>query len=141
MAALTFPASTFAFGDTYDTPRMTVGIGFAGCTWNGTSTSSLRHTGGMFNFSFVDGHAKSVKMQAGMMTGAFNNRMVIVASQQLGETAYCSDPDAIINKNPTSDDSMSIPDGIRCGDIVKYIYSHFGKCPTGGGGTDCFFSN
>ena len=37
IAAIDSPAGTFAFGDTYDTPRMTLGIGFAGDVWNGTA--------------------------------------------------------------------------------------------------------
>ena len=141
LAAITFPAQTFAFGDTWDTPRMTVGIGFSADTWSGTSNAQLRHTSGQLNYAFVDGHAKATKVVAGYMTGAFNNKFIIVASQALGETAYCSNPDTIINKNPTSGDSISVPDAIRCGDIVKWIYSNFKTCPTGGGGTDCFFPN
>src|SRR5207249_459662 len=37
LAQIQFPAQTFAFGDTYDTPRMTVGIGFSCDSWPGTS--------------------------------------------------------------------------------------------------------
>src|SRR5258708_27737999 len=49
LAEITFPAQTFAFGDTYDTPRQTNGIGFSLCTWPGTSNSTLRHSGGQVN--------------------------------------------------------------------------------------------
>jgi prepilin-type N-terminal cleavage/methylation domain-containing protein/prepilin-type processing-associated H-X9-DG protein len=128
LAAITFPSQTFSFGDTYDTPRMTVGIGFAGDTWTGSTTSSLRHSGGMWNFAFVDGHAKAVKMKGGYMAGGFSGRMVIVADQGLGQYSYCADPDAIISKNPTSGDGMPVPDNIRCGDIVKWIYSNTPAC-------------
>jgi prepilin-type N-terminal cleavage/methylation domain-containing protein/prepilin-type processing-associated H-X9-DG protein len=141
LAAITFPAQTFAFGDTYDTPRMTLGIGFLADTWSGTSNASLRHTSGQFNYAFVDGHAKAVKMAAGYMTGAFNNKFIMVASQELGKTAYCADPDAIINTNPDASDSMNIPTGIKCGDIVAWINANYPRCPAAGGGTNCFFSN
>ena len=139
LAAILFPSNTFAFGDTYDTPRMTNGIGFSACTWNGTTNAGLRHTGGQWNYAFVDGHAKATKMVSGYMDGAENNRFVMVASQELGNTAYCSDPDAIINKNPDASDGMPIPDAMRCGDIVKYINSTFKKCPATGG-SNCFFN-
>lgn len=140
LASIVFPAQTFAYGDTYDTPRMTLGIGFLADTWAGTSNSALRHTGGQFNFGFMDNHAKAVKMVSGYMTGAFNNKFIMVADNGLGEFCYCADPNAIISKNPTSGDSISVPDNIRCGDIVKWIRTNFKACPASGG-TDCFFSN
>jgi len=138
LAAIAFPAQMFAFGDTYDTPRMTLGIGFLGDSWAGTSNDALRHSGGQFNFGFMDGHAKSVKMVSGYMTGAFNNKFIMVADNGLGEKAYCADPDATISKNPTSGDGMPVPDNIRCGDIVKWIRTNFPACPASGG-TNCFF--
>jgi prepilin-type N-terminal cleavage/methylation domain-containing protein/prepilin-type processing-associated H-X9-DG protein len=137
LAAITFPAQTFAFGDTYDTPRMTVGIGFLGDTWTGTTSGSLRHSGGMFNFAFVDGHAKSIKIKGGYMVGGFSGRMGVVADGNMGG-AYCSDPDAIITKNPDSGDSMPVPDNIRCGDIAKWVHSNFPACTaTSTPGTNC----
>lgn len=140
LAAIVAPAQTFAFGDTYDTPRMTVGIGFLADTWTGTSNAAIRHSGGQLNFAFVDGHAKATKMVAGYMNGAFNNKFIMVASQELGQTAYCADADAIINKNPTSGDSMAVPDAIRCGDIVRWINNNFPRCAAGAT-SDCFFTN
>jgi prepilin-type N-terminal cleavage/methylation domain-containing protein/prepilin-type processing-associated H-X9-DG protein len=128
LAAIQFPAGTFAFGDTYDTPRMTVGIGFLGDTWRGSTSSSLRHSGGMFSFAFVDGHAKAVKVKGGYMQGGFSGRMGIVADANLGETAYCSDPNAIITKNPTSGDGMPVPDNMRCGDIARWVHQNFPAC-------------
>ena len=140
LAAISFPSQTFSFGDTWDTPRMTIGIGFLADTWAGASNAALRHSGGQLNYAFVDGHAKAVKMASGYMTGAFNGKFIMVADQNLGQYAYCSDPDAIIYKNPTSGDSMPVPDAIRCGDIVKWVNSNFTRCPTTGG-TNCFFNN
>jgi prepilin-type N-terminal cleavage/methylation domain-containing protein/prepilin-type processing-associated H-X9-DG protein len=138
LAAVVYPAQTFSFGDTYDTPRMTLGIGFLGDTWRGTTTASLRHSGGMLNFAFMDGHAKSIKMKGGYAVGGFSGRMVIVADPVLGETSYCSDPDAIIAKNPTSGDSMSVPDNIRCGDIVRWVHTNFPSCTAASTpNTDC----
>ena len=93
IAAISEPASTFAFGDTYDTPRMTVGIGFAADSWGGTSTSALRHTQGMLNYAFVDGHAKAIKVKAGWMAGAFNDKFIMVGDPNLARTAYCANLD------------------------------------------------
>jgi prepilin-type N-terminal cleavage/methylation domain-containing protein/prepilin-type processing-associated H-X9-DG protein len=140
LAALVTPSQTFAFGDTYDTPRQTQGIGFMGCTWNGTSNSTLRHSGGQFNVVFCDGHAKGVKMKAGYMDGAFNNRMVMPASQEVGSNGFCADPATIIHTNPDSSDSMPVPDGIACGAIPAFL-NGFPQCPPGGGGSNCWFPN
>lgn len=142
LAAIQFPAETFAFGDTYDTPRMTLGIGFAADEWNGTSNSSLRHSQGMFNYAFIDGHAKAIKVKGGFMVGAFNSRLIMVADPKLGATAYCVDPNAIIYKNPDSGDGMNIPDGIACGQIWQYIKTNYPPCPAGAApGTNCLFGD
>ena len=142
LAAITFPAATFAFGDTYDTPRMTVGIGFAADTFNGSTNSQLRHSGGMFNYAFVDGHAKAIKVKGGWMPNAFNNRMIIVTDMGLAETAYCSDPDALIKVNPISPDGTPVPDNMRCGDIGRWVLTNAPVCPSGAGpGSFCFWRN
>jgi len=142
LAGITNPAQTFSFGDTYDTPRQTAGIGFSLCSYNGTTTSGLRHTGGHFNYAFVDGHAKAVIMKGGWLSGAENNRMVMPASQDLASYAYCADPSAIINLNPSSSDSMTaVPGGITCGSIPA-VLNALGTCPAGAGpGSNCFWSN
>ena len=138
----TEPAGTFAFGDTWDTPRMTVGIGFAADTWPGTSNAQLRHSQGMLNYAFVDGHAKAIKVQAGFMGGAFNGRFIMVADPVLGRTAYCTDPSAIINTNPDSGDGMNIPSGIACGDITAWIRANYAPCAPGATpGSNCRFNN
>lgn len=142
LAALANPSEMFAFGDTWDTPRMTVGIGFAADSWNGTSNSALRHTQGMLNFAFVDGHAKAVKMKAGYMAGAFNDRLIMVADPKLGRTAYCANADEPIYKNPTSGDGMPIPDGMPCGQIVEHIRTTFPVCADGASpGSNCLFKD
>ncbi len=142
LAEVLFPAATFAFGDTYDTPRQTVGMGFAGDTWTGVGNKSLRHSGGMFNFAFVDGHAKSVKMRGGYMAGGFSGRQVIVSSADLGVTAYCSDPDAIIYKNPDAGDSMPVPDATACGAMHGWVLANSPPCTaTSVPGDNCLFSD
>ena len=139
LAAVAFPAQTYSFGDTYDTPRMTIGIGFSCDTWNGTRNNSLRHTGGTFNYAFVDGHAKAVKVQAGFMDGAFNGRFLMPRNDEVGKYAYCANPDEIITRVGSTGDSMNIPDDLPCGQIVTWIRQNYPLCA--GGGSNCFFSD
>ncbi|HZP83656.1 MAG TPA: prepilin-type N-terminal cleavage/methylation domain-containing protein [Chthonomonadaceae bacterium] len=146
LAAIQFPAATFAFGDTYDTPRQTLGIGFAGDTFRGTKNADLRHSGGHFNYAFVDGHAKSVKVRGGYMAGGFSGNMIMVADPKLGETAYCADPNVPIYKNSYSTDDMvpNMPDGIACGQIVQWIMSNFPACTASDSrdnGSNCLFTD
>lgn len=137
LASLAYPAQTYAFGDTWDTPRMTVGIGFSGDSWTGTSNSALRHQG-QFSYAFVDGHAKSVKVKAGFMDGAFNNKFIMPSNVEVASYAYCADPNDTVTQN--GDDSMPVPSPMRCGDIPAWINSNFPVC-SGGGGSNCFFPN
>ena len=139
LAAITFPAQTYSFGDTYDTPRMTVGIGFSCDTFNGVTNSALRHTSGTFNYAFVDGHAKAIKVQAGFMSGAFNGRFLMPRSLEVAKYAYCADPSEIITRVGSTGDGMAVPDDLACGDIPAWIKANFPACPTGGGGSNCFF--
>jgi hypothetical protein len=139
LAALQYPAQTFAMGDTYDTPRQTIGIGFAGDTWTGSTTQSLRHQG-MWPITYADGHAKVVKMRGGYMSGGFSGRMVITADPQVGRFGYCADPTAIVNPNTTGygNDSMSPTTAMPCGDIPQWIYANFPPCTASSTpGTNC----
>jgi prepilin-type N-terminal cleavage/methylation domain-containing protein/prepilin-type processing-associated H-X9-DG protein len=142
LAEVQFPAQCFAFGDTYDTPRMTVGIGFSADTWTGTSNGSLRHTTGMFNYAFVDGHAKAIKVQGGFMRGAFNNKLIMPRDTAVASLAYCADPNAIITNGGASPDGTNVPSPIRCGDIAAWIKANYPPCPAGAtSGSNCLFND
>jgi len=135
------PGSTFAYGDTYDTPRMTIGIGFAGDAWRpGTSNDSLRHSG-VFNYGFVDGHAKAIKVRGGFMGGnAFSNRLIMPRDPILAGAAFCADPNAMITNN--GGDNINVPSPFPCGQIPSWIQSNYPICPptaTPGSGTNCLF--
>jgi len=127
LASLQYPAQTFAFGDTYDTPRQTIGIGFAGDTWRGSTTDSLRHHA-MFPMAFTDGHAKAVKMRGGYMSGAFSGRLVMTADPNVGRYGYCADPAAIVSPNSYASDSMSPSTAMPCGDIPQWLVNNFPPC-------------
>jgi prepilin-type N-terminal cleavage/methylation domain-containing protein/prepilin-type processing-associated H-X9-DG protein len=141
LAAVQYPAATFAFGDTYDTPRQTIGIGFSLCTYNGNTNAGLRHSGGHFNYAFVDGHSKAVYVIGGYMTGAENGRFAMVRDSTLAQTAYCADstyPLTFIS----SSDSMPVPEGTPCGQAQQWIQSNFPACtPASTPGSNCIFPN
>ncbi len=139
IASITYPSQTFAFGDTYDTPRQTLGIVLSLCTFNGTSNSALRH-GSQWNYAFTDGHSKSVKIKAGYLDGGENNRMSMPASEDVAKYGYCSDPDAIINSNPDSSDSVPVPDSLACGQFPHYLNTTFTTC-TAGQTSNCWWPN
>ena len=141
LAAIDEPASMLAYGDTWDTPRATIGIGFAADDWNGTSNSGLRHQGFM-NYGFMDGHAKAIKMRAGYMAGAFNDRFILPANPDIARKAYCASASFVVAKSNTiSPDGTNVPD-LPCGQISDWIFANYPTCPTGAGpGSNCFFSN
>jgi prepilin-type N-terminal cleavage/methylation domain-containing protein/prepilin-type processing-associated H-X9-DG protein len=136
LTSVSEPAATFAFGDTYDTPRATVGIGFAADTWNGTTNSALRY-GGSFNYTFADGHAKAHKVRAGYLPGAFNDRFIVLADAlRLGRTAYCSNPDEqILDEDGTTSSLNTTPEppSMPCGDIARWFVENITTvCPETG---------
>ena len=136
MTSIAEVAGTFAFGDTYDTPRATIGIGFAGDTWDGTTNASLRY-GGTFNYAFADGHAKAHKVRGGYLPGAFNDRFIILTDAAgLGRTAWCSDPDAIIQDEDGTTSQLNTtpePPAMPCGQIAQWFRSMItATCPTSG---------
>ncbi len=143
IASLQYPAQTFAFGDTYDTPRQTIGIGFAGDTWKGSTTDSLRHHG-IFPMAFTDGHAKAVRMQGGYMAGGFSGRMIMAADPNVGRYGYCADPAAIVSPNTTGvgNDGMKPTFAMACGDFPQWYKSNFPPCTTSSApGSDCLMTN
>ncbi|MDX2065196.1 MAG: prepilin-type N-terminal cleavage/methylation domain-containing protein [Fimbriimonadaceae bacterium] len=92
------PAQLAAFGDTYNGRRYTISaIGSILTHYDGpTRNSGLRH-GGMFNFSFLDGHAKAFKMQGFTFNPAANPRgagyVAIPANDAIRSQFYCMTAD------------------------------------------------
>ncbi|WP_309718584.1 DUF1559 domain-containing protein [Armatimonas sp.] len=138
IASIDSPAEMFAYGDTYDTPRATVGIGFA---MDGAGTmnrnSQMRH-GAQYNMGFMDGHAKNVKMIGGFMTGGFNGRMVMPANANIGRRAYCADPGYIVSQPTVQADGTNIPGTLRCDQVTDWIFANYPRCPATGG-TNCLW--
>ena len=136
LAQMVSPAQLFAFGDSYDTPRVTMNMTFLLCTWNGTSNSSLRHSGGHFNVGFADGHAKAVYYRAGYMSGAENGRFARPRDTN-AVSYYCADPDTML-QNPDND-GLDLPVPFRCGDIGAWMDKNYPPC--NGATSHCMMSD
>jgi prepilin-type N-terminal cleavage/methylation domain-containing protein/prepilin-type processing-associated H-X9-DG protein len=136
LAQMVSPAQLFAFGDSYDTPRVTMNMTFLLCTWPGTSNSSLRHSGGHFNVGFADGHAKNVYYRAGYMNGAENGKFARPRDTNM-VSYYCADPDTIL-QNPDGD-SLDLPTPFRCGDIGTWMDQNYPPC--NGATSHCMMSD
>jgi prepilin-type N-terminal cleavage/methylation domain-containing protein/prepilin-type processing-associated H-X9-DG protein len=118
------PANLFVFGDTYDTPRPTIGMypnSAGGKAWildtfdvtAATKQSSFRW-GGKFNMSFADGHAKSTQYRGGLTTGV---GYVYVPASRSGRLAYCANPSEIL------DGSRFGLGNISCADFVEVPFT------------------
>jgi prepilin-type N-terminal cleavage/methylation domain-containing protein/prepilin-type processing-associated H-X9-DG protein len=128
LAQMVSPAQLFAFGDTYDTPRITMCMTFLLCTWPGNSNSSLRHSGGHFNVGFADGHAKSVYFRAGYMNGAENGKFARPRDTN-AVSYYCADPETML-QNPDGD-NLDLPVPFRCGSIGAWMDANYPPCAPG----------
>ncbi len=142
LSSITTPADMFAFGTSYDTRRITMGVDFMLCTWNGATNSALRY-GGDWPVVFADGHAKSLQFKAGFGDNAAeNNRFAVPSNMSLLED-FCYDPSFVLDSTTWSGspDGDWIPDGTTCAQLPAL----FGTLPTGtysaGSSTPTFMSN
>lgn len=134
------PANMFVFGDSYDTPRITCTIEWSLDGWLGgsyaptdnpgggahmnTSTKSIRH-GLRFQYTFADGHAKGLPMQAWWIPGAdgagtdYNQVWLLPPSN---DNPWCADPSAPLPVTPDTgpEDSNAPPDNIICSDLINW---------------------
>lgn len=143
--SVTNPAGVYVYGDTYDTPRATIGLGFSGDTFQGTTNASLRY-GGSFNYAFLDGHAKAVPVRAGIWPGAFGNRFVRPANLDQYGGAYCADPDAIVSPENGGSSVLNanpLPPALPCGQYAAWVVQNItAPCPpNAGNGSACYFTN
>ncbi|AIE86240.1 hypothetical protein [Fimbriimonas ginsengisoli] len=137
------PAKVFVFGDTYDTPRATVGIGFSGDDFNGFSNHELRY-GGSFNYAYLDGHAKALKVRGGILPGAFNNRWIMPSDAKQWGGAYCSDSTAILVPEDGSTSSLNTsprPPALACGDFMQWIVDNITSPCGNNPSSACYFTN
>lgn len=118
------PANLFVFGDTYDTPRPTIGMfpnSAGGKAWildtfpvtASTRQSSFRW-GGRFNMAYADGHAGNVQYKGGLTEGV---GYVYVPARQSHRLAYCANPDEML------DGSRFGLGMVACRDFVEIPYT------------------
>ena len=140
--AVVDPATTFVFGDTYDTPRATIGMAFAGDRYNGVTNAGLRY-GGSFNYAFVDGHAKATKVRGGILVGAFNNRWIMPSNLAAFRGSWCSDPDAILQPEDGTTSSLNSnprPPALACNQYAQWVIDNTNTpCPDVPTG-NCYFA-
>jgi prepilin-type N-terminal cleavage/methylation domain-containing protein/prepilin-type processing-associated H-X9-DG protein len=112
LAAFAHPAETFMFGDTNDTNMYTLSPYFQ--TGDGTTRAAIRHSGN-YQFSYVDGHSKSVKMEAYSFLADGDSFDIMPANGQLIRH-YCYDVNAVTTR--TGGFSASRPCGVVADDIA-----------------------
>ena len=90
IAAIAFPSDCVAFGDSYDTPGYSVAMDniFSGPD-GPAATKQIRHNTNL-NYAFVDGHAKVIKMKAGVYAGYGATAR---PASQTDALKWCYDPD------------------------------------------------
>lgn len=142
LAEIASPAQTFAYGETCDTPRITIKMTAIANTWSDRANSALRH-GGVWPFAFVDGHARSVRMRGGFIAGSGNDRFLMPMSVDLATTGYCANPDEIIRENlATQHYDTVLPDPIVCSQVGPWLLSNLPPCTASDGpGSNCTFPN
>ncbi|MCE9558134.1 MAG: prepilin-type N-terminal cleavage/methylation domain-containing protein [Armatimonadetes bacterium] len=94
------PAELIAFGNTYDTPRQTIGgIDWFFDDYPGGNKNSNIYFGGQVTHVYADGHAKAVAYKGGTSGGS---RIATPKNFDLRVKGYCADPDALIHPFPRS---------------------------------------
>lgn len=124
------PAGLFAFANTFDTPRPTIG----GVSWiydslDGKMTnpdpksyksSSIFYFGNRMAVSYADGHAGTVPFRGGCIGPCNNwdNRVATPTSFEVRVNGYCADPEGAINPFPR--DGFPLGTGFKCRDFLAY---------------------
>ncbi|MCW5937176.1 MAG: prepilin-type N-terminal cleavage/methylation domain-containing protein [Fimbriimonadaceae bacterium] len=114
------PANLFVFGDTYDTPRPTIGMypnSAGGKAWildtfnvtAGTKQSQFRW-GGRFHMAYADGHSKSVQYRGGLTP---NVGYVYVPAQLKDRQAYCANTEEVLDGSRFSLGQISCKDFVE----------------------------
>jgi prepilin-type N-terminal cleavage/methylation domain-containing protein/prepilin-type processing-associated H-X9-DG protein len=92
LAAIATPSDCVAFGDTYDNPGYSIAMdNMLSRLPDGYTSGGLRHMQHA-NFVFADGHAKSIRMQAGEYAGF---GLVAIPASQTDALKWCSDPNIV----------------------------------------------
>jgi len=104
-------ADTILSGDTNDTNMYTLAFYFQ--TGDGQTKGAIRHNG-MYNFGYVDGHVKNIKMAAYSFQ-ADGDAFDIMPIDGSKIKQYCYNPDAIQERNG------GYGNGLPCGTVANNI--------------------
>ncbi|CAN5419418.1 hypothetical protein BH11ARM2_BH11ARM2_36980 [soil metagenome] len=124
------PAGLFAYGNTFDTPRAT--IGGVSWMWDSVSgeftnsdsksykSSNKFYFGNRNIYAYADGHAGAVAMKGGCTGDCTNwdNRIATPANFEARVAGYCADPDGSVNPFPRS--GFPLGKGWKCSTWVAY---------------------
>ncbi len=113
------PAQLFAFGNTYDTPRQTMG----GIDWffddypGGSRSRDIYFTGNIVT-SYADGHAKTVPYKGGFIGGSSGTWIASPKDFNARVNGFFAHPYAKINPFPR--DGFPLGTGWLCRDFLAY---------------------
>ncbi len=122
IAQLTNPASTVAFGDTWD--NLSVADDNASGAYS--STAALRH-GGLENMCFVDGHVKPIRME--IAKSSIEGSTIVIPVDPTLATDWCADPSTVGNyaaggnAPPAANGYPINADGETCAKAAQDLYS------------------
>lgn len=97
LAAISAPAQTFVYSDSYDTYRPTMGADWLLDSYRGGNRSSAVRHGGRFNTCFADGHAKNIKFRGGNIGGS----RLFVPSNEADRAFWCADASETLSALPS----------------------------------------
>ena len=123
-AQITSPASTLAFGDSYDNPEYSLALDNITSTLGDPgsppiSTAALRHMGD-FEFVFADGHVKPVKMVCALYNG---NETIGLPANQNDATDWCIDPNQT-GYYPSTSGYPLAASGETCTQAIQGLYQN-----------------
>jgi len=111
LADFAHPAATIMLGDTNDTNMYTLTFYFQ--TGDGRTAAAIRH-GGQYNFTFVDGHTKNIKMAA-YSFAADGDAFDIMPENGANIALYCYNVDQVQERNG------GYGNGQPCGTVAQMI--------------------
>ncbi len=92
------PSDLFALGNSYDTPRPTMGgEGWILDFYPGANRNSSLRWNGRLNIVFADSHAKGVQFRGMNLNGAYGwDRTALPATFEQRVSGYCANPDELL---------------------------------------------